>query len=72
MQTTLIEIGYPQPSTPLITNNSTADGIKLMVLNIIDEASQFHVAKVVRQDKVKTYTDLGNCDADTLIEHLQE
>ena len=52
--------------------HTTADGIKLMVLNIIDEASKFHVAKIVRQDKVKTHTELGNCDADTLIECLQE
>ena len=52
--------------------HTTADGIKLMVLNIIDEASKFHFAKIVRQDKVKTHTELGNCDAETLIECLQE
>ena len=55
-----------------VSYHSAADGFKLMVLNIIDEASKFHVAKVVRQDNVKTYTELGNCDADTLIECLQE
>ena len=51
--------------------HTTADGIKLMVLNIIDEASKFHVAKIVRQDKVKTHTELGKCDGEALIECLQ-
>ena len=54
------------------SHHTTADGTKLMVLNIIDEASKFHVAKIVKMGKVKTHTDLGNCDADTLNECLQE
>ena len=47
--------------------HTTADGTKLLVLNIIDEASQFHVAKIVRQGNVRTHTELGNCDRETLI-----
>ena len=54
------------------SHHTTADGTKLMVLNIIDEASKFHVAKVVKMGKVKTHTELGNCDAETLVECLQE
>ena len=44
----------------------------MSVLNLIDEASKFHVAQVVYQDKVKTFNELGNCDADTYIEALEE
>ena len=32
--------------------HTTADGIKLMVLNIIHEASKFHVANIVKSAKV--------------------
>ena len=49
----------------------TPDGTRLLVLNLIDEASKFHVAKIVRRAKVRAHSDLGNCDAVDLIDCLQ-
>ena len=50
----------------------TPDGTRLLALTLIDEASKFHVAKIVRSARVKAHSDLGNCDAVDLIDCLQE
>ena len=50
----------------------TPDGTRFLLLNLIDEASKFHVAKIVRSARVKAHSDLGNCDAVDLIDCLQE
>ena len=50
----------------------SSSGKRLMVLNLIDEASKFHVAKIVRRTKVKNFQDLGNCNGPELIACLEE
>ena len=47
-------------------------GNKVIVLSLIDEASKYHVARVVRKGKFKSFNDLGNCDTETLLESLHE
>ena len=48
--------------------HASSDNQRLMVLNLIDEASQFHVAKVVRKYKTaRTFQELGHCDPKTLL-----
>ena len=43
-----------------------------MVLHFIDEASTYHIAKIIREGQVNNYYDLGNCDASDLIEAIAE
>ena len=51
----------------------SSDNQRLMVLNLIDEASKFHIAKVVRTSKTaRTFQDLGNCESKTLLICLDE
>ena len=50
----------------------SSDGQRLMVLNLIDEASKFHVAKIVRRAKARHFQELGNCSGQELIACLEE
>ena len=43
-----------------------------MVLHFIDEASKYHIARIIREGKVNNYSDLGNCDAPDLIRAISE
>ena len=52
--------------------HTTPDNVKLMVLHVIDEASKYHTAKIVRKGKVHNYSDLCNCDASDLIDAIGE
>ena len=45
---------------------------KLLVLHMIDEASKYHTAKILRQARWSNYSDLGNCDAKELIVAISE
>ena len=39
---------------------ATKDGLQLMILHLIDEASRFHVARVVKTIKAKTVINIIN------------
>ena len=41
-------------------------------MHFIDEASKYHTAKIIREGRVRKYSDLGNCDAPDLIAAIQE
>ena len=43
-----------------------------MILHFVDEASKYHVAKILRQARCPTYSDLCNCDAKELIAAISE
>ena len=43
-----------------------------MILHIIDEASKYHTAKILRQARCSNYSDLGNCEARELINAISE
>ena len=43
-----------------------------MVLHFIDEASNFHIATILRKGRVTNYSDLGNCDASDLVTAIAE
>ena len=47
-------------------------GEKLVSLHVIDEASEYHTANIIREGRVRNYSDLGNCDAQDLIAAIQE
>ena len=52
--------------------HTTPNRGQLMVLHSIDEASNYHTAKIIRQGRVNSYSDLGNCDAVDLITAIVE
>ena len=41
---------------------TTPQGENLQILNLIDEASKFHVARIANRGFVPPYSDLGNFD----------
>ena len=43
------------------------NGVKLMILQFIDEASKYHAANILRQARCANYANLGKCDAKELI-----
>ena len=43
-----------------------------MILHFVGEASEYHVAKIIRQARCPNYSDLGNCDARELIAAISE
>ena len=45
-------------------------GLKFLVINLIDEASRFHVGKVVKQAHTATERDWGHASADDIIEEF--
>ena len=55
-----------------LSYHTTQDGRKLQILHMIDEASKFHIAKIIAPVKVQNYSDLGNCTFKQLYEALEE
>ena len=55
-----------------ISFHSTPTGEKLTILHFIDEASRFHIAKVLREGKCNDYNAIGNCEAEDLIGAIVE
>ena len=47
-------------------------GEKLLVCNLIDEASKFHVARIVKRAHVPRFADVGNIDEHDLIDCVTE
>ena len=47
------------------------NGKRFLLANFIDEASRFHVGKVIKEAFVESDAALGNCDAESLLESLQ-
>ena len=43
-----------------------------MIIHFVDEASKYHVAKIIIQARCPRYSDLGNCDAKELIAAISE
>ena len=48
------------------------DGLKFVVINLIDEASRFHVGKVAKQAYTSTERDLGHVATDDILEELEK
>ena len=48
------------------------DGKRFLLLNIVDEASRFHVAKVLKEAYVERDVDLGNATAEDVVNELQK
>ena len=51
--------------------HTTPEKERFMVINFIDEACKYHIAKVIRRDFCE-YNELGNCEAKDLIAALDE
>ena len=55
-----------------ISYHTTPNQEKLMISHIIDEASRYRTAKILRRAACPNYSDLGNCGAKELIAAIQE
>ena len=52
--------------------HSMENNVKLMILHFIDEASRYHTAKIIKEGWCSAYSELGNCQADELIDAIAE
>ncbi len=53
--------------------HSTPRNEKLMILHLIDEASRYHTAKIIKEDdRCHNFSELGNCHAEELIDAIAE
>ncbi len=50
--------------------HTTPSDEKFMILHFADEASRYHTAKITREDRRNTYSELGNGQAEELIDAI--
>jgi len=50
----------------------SATGRRALILHMVDEASKFHVCKVIKEDKEEAKAPLGNIDVVALIQSLKD